>query len=73
MVETIYNIKVKVLRAAQKREDDAGYGGYPHDGGAGRLRDQLEMFLIGIRTGSAYLMNDSAMVDVPSRFVTFMD
>lgn len=44
----IEEVMKAVLEHADKLEKDAGYAGERHDGGAGRLRDQVEFYQKGL-------------------------
>ena len=51
MIKNINEIVALILKDADKRESDAGMGGYSHDGGASKLREQVNFYLIGLREG----------------------
>ena len=39
--------RAEYLSDADKAEDDAGHGGYHHDGGAARMRERIQAFYDG--------------------------
>jgi hypothetical protein len=46
--EDIENVMEIILKDANKREQDAGFSGSHSDGGASRLREQVEFYKYGI-------------------------
>lgn len=55
MKKTISHIKETIAKVAYNIELDAGMGGYHHDGGAGKLRSDLDMFIKGIKSLSDFI------------------
>jgi len=74
MIQSVYGIKIRVLRAADKLESDAGYSGSSNDGGASRLRENLDLFLQDLRIGAGgNIPSDNKMIEVPRQFLKYME
>jgi hypothetical protein len=63
MKRTLRQIKEKIAKVVEQKRLDAGYSGSMGDNGARELEEQLNMFIVGIKTAvDAYVEHENLIV-----------